>query len=152
MKKYRITLFFSFSLLSIQIFGQYEDIDFTKFPWPNSAHTIFFEVPDLEGDIQMDGRLDEPAWTKTEAINKFYQSSSAKSTPFDARILVLKNASALVLGFDLPRIKGNIIPEKCFLTDEYNLVRSAKYVSIALDPRHNHGVYYQFVFDQEGHS
>jgi len=150
MKRYRVILVFFYFLLFRQALGQFHDISNTTFPLPDPASSIIFEVPYVNGNIISDGQINETAWVKAGTISKFYKSSDVELIPVDVKVSLLYDSNALILGFDMPLTERNNTVDKCFLSDEYNLVQSGSYVSISIDPGHEHGVYYQFVFDRDG--
>jgi len=83
-------------------------------------------------------------------IDQFYLIDQPQPTKMDAQVSVTFDEQNLILGFDMPAINSSHELKKCYLSDEYDL-RWVPGITISLDPEHHHGVYYKFIFDQEGH-
>ena len=112
-------------------------------------NTTIYEVPDLSEKINTDGLLDEKAWSEACRIEEFFVSENASPSLINAEILLLFDGENLIFGLDLPAFKNSPDPEKCYLSDEYDL-RPTPNVAISLDPGNQHGVYYRFIIDSEG--
>jgi len=120
--------------------------------WAQSTdpiNTTIYEVPDLSEKIHTDGLLDEKAWSEACRIEEFYNPVKAGPSRINAEILLLFDGENLVFGLDLPAFENDSDPEKCYLSDEYDL-RPTPNVAISLDPGHQHGIYYRFLIDSEG--
>jgi hypothetical protein len=100
-------------------------------------------------EVDRDGRLTEPLWSAAGAITDFYVGESLEPVVIDARILVFFDGENLVFGFDLPALPAGIKAKPCYLSDEYDL-RRIPHITVTLDPEHNHGIYYTFLFDPDG--
>ncbi len=151
MKKYIFMLFLSLvTICSSVCFAQDGDPVLEGFPWPDPANKIIMEVPTVPDKSHVDGNPDDNGWNNAGVITKFYRSVDAGLSTIDATVLVLFDGENLIFSFDMPGTESGDSPKKCFLSNEYDLIRSGPHVSICLDPSHNHGVYYQFVIDPAG--
>ncbi|MBN3036487.1 MAG: hypothetical protein JW861_12950, partial [Bacteroidales bacterium] len=115
----------------------------------NPADSIIYEVPTMIAVIDTDGRLEEPCWSGACPIRQFYHTEKPLPLALDARVLAFFDGENLVFGFDLPAIAREAEPERCYLSDEFDLRRIPN-VTITLDPEHRHGVYYKFIIDPAG--
>ncbi len=114
------------------------------------SSSVIYEIPSISDEIDIDGRLAEQSWSDACIIKEFYQTESGSPTTINARVLALFDGENLILGFDLPAMVSENEPKQCFLSDEYDL-RRVPNITITLDPEHQHGVYYKFVIDPQGH-
>jgi hypothetical protein len=116
----------------------------------DAASDIIYEVPYISDEIILDGKMEEPGWSDACIINEFFQAEADKPSRINADALMVFDGENLIFGFDLPAMVKDKEPTKCYLSDEFDLRRIAN-VTITLDPEHQHGMYYNFVIDSEGH-
>ncbi len=109
----------------------------------------FMKFPPFQLKLIWTACLREKSWSEACIIEKFYKAESISPTSINARVLALFDGEDLVLGFDLPAIMNDKEPKQCYLSDEFDLRRIPN-VTITIDPEHQHGVYYKFVFDPRG--
>lgn len=115
----------------------------------DQLNTIIYEVPELSDHINVDGKLDEQAWSDATSLNEFYASDLSGSSARDGKILLARDGKNLVIGVDLPAFENEEKPLKCYLSDELEL-RYSPHIAISLDPGHHHGVYYSYLIDSKG--
>ena len=152
MKRTRFILFLLLmAICSSDCWTQEREPVLEGFPWPDPANESILEVPTVLEKILIDGDLDDNGWNNAGVIKKFYRSADAGLSRIDATVAVLFDRENLVFRLDLPGTEAADTLQKCFLSDEYDLIRSGPHVIISLDPTHCHGVYYQFVIDPAGH-
>lgn len=109
----------------------------------NQACKIIFEVPTLGGEAG------EAAWDEATAINEFYNSENAKLIKADSDIKIIFDSKNLIFNIDIPKMETGRPSKKCYLSDELDL-RINPNISIYLDPKHDHGVYYRLIVDANG--
>ncbi|MBE9512182.1 MAG: hypothetical protein IMY71_15030 [Bacteroidetes bacterium] len=152
MKRTMFLLFSSLMMICSSVcFAQDGEPVLEGFPWPDPANKSIIEVPTVLEKIRIDGSIEDNGWNNAGVITKFYRSTDAGLSTIDAEVSVLFDKKNLIFRFDMPGTEANDSPEKCFLSNEYDLIRSGPNVCICLDPTHDHGVYYQFVIDPAGH-
>ncbi|MEA1997132.1 MAG: hypothetical protein U9N45_05810, partial [Gemmatimonadota bacterium] len=122
---------------------------FEGFPWPDPADEIILEVATVES-MRIDGDLDDAGWKAAGHVKSFYRASDAGASEVEASIGVLYDGENLLFSLDLPGAEASDSLQECYLSNEYDLIRSGPHVRICLDPLHEHGVYYQFVIDPAG--
>ncbi len=115
----------------------------------DSSGTVIYEIPSISEEIVTDGKLAEQNWSDACIMKSFYQPENPEPSAADASILAVFDGKSLIFGFDLPVLASENEPEQCYLSDECDL-RRVPNVTIALDPDHQHGIYYKFIIDQEG--
>ena len=124
--------------------------DSRAFPWPDPANSTVFAVPRSEGQMALDGRMDEPFWGSAAVVDRFYRAADGERDGLEARVFLVYLPDRLLVWLDLPEGGAAGEPARCYLSDEPNLLRSGTSVSLSLDPSHGHGVYCQFVTDPAG--
>ncbi|MEA2063155.1 MAG: hypothetical protein U9P14_05615 [Gemmatimonadota bacterium] len=120
------------------------------FPWPDPADEIIIEVPLTDKSVRIDGDLSDNCWKTAGEIKRLYRVADGSVSGAVYSIGVLFDGENLLFGIDLPAAKAAHNPDKCYLSNEFDLIRSGPGIRICLDPLHEHGVYYQFVIDPAG--
>ncbi len=118
-------------------------LDEQNFPWPDPANGSVLVVPSVEG-------AGAAEWVQAAEIATFYRGSDGAGANLNGSVRMLLSGGRLLLKFSLPAAVASDEPRKCFLSDEPSLLGAGPCISVALDPLHGHGVYYQFVADPAG--
>ena len=111
--------------------------------------TPVIEAAPLEGSIQVDGILDEPAWSAAEPFSRFIQSQPDEGEPASERteVRVLVGSDALYIGAYLFDGDPDSIRARMARRDA---LTDFDYLLIQIDSRHDHLTAYAFGITPSG--
>lgn len=108
-----------------------------------------YPVPRVSGPIRVDGRLDEPSWRRAPVVSGFTLYNAPELVEVQTSFQVLYDLKFLYLGVtcDEPLMsKLTPIPQA---RDSHGVFHGEA-IEIFVEPRHDHGTYYQFAFNAAG--
>ncbi len=78
--------------------------------YPGREHRLRVAVPRLDQSIEMDGRLDDAAWSQAARLNDFSQYSPTEGRPAEQKteVLVFYSASAIHFGVRADAPPGSV--------------------------------------------
>jgi hypothetical protein len=104
----------------------------------------------LEGELSIDGRLDEPAWQRAKPVTEFYQRDRADGTPESERteVRILYDDDNLYLGFICFDREMDKVVSRAIFRDESGAYDDQ--LVILIDPYNDHRGAYVFSTNANG--
>lgn len=107
------------------------------------ANQITVPVPRLEGAVQVDGRLDEPQWSRAARLTGFSQYQPVDGRPAEepTEVLVWYAADAIYFGIRATELHGDVVRASRANRDN---IASEDHVQILLDTNNDRRLAYVF--------